>query len=88
MGRLINGIGIGLISYTVIATSKVCSMSLVYPYISVTVINVPYIKQVPIYISEITPKNIRGLFASAHTVKHNYYSLRLKIQLSLLTIYC
>uniref|UniRef100_F6HU07 Major facilitator superfamily (MFS) profile domain-containing protein n=1 Tax=Vitis vinifera TaxID=29760 RepID=F6HU07_VITVI len=40
LGRLINGIGIGLISYTV-----------------------------PIYISEITPKNIRGLFASAHTAK-------------------
>ncbi|WKA02956.1 hypothetical protein VitviT2T_021102 [Vitis vinifera] len=39
LGRLINGIGIGLISYTV-----------------------------PIYISEITPKNIRGLFASAHTL--------------------
>ncbi|KAJ9682107.1 hypothetical protein PVL29_018142 [Vitis rotundifolia] len=37
LGRLINGFGIGLISYTV-----------------------------PIYISEITPKNIRGLFVSTH----------------------
>ena len=51
-------------------------------FINVLINTQPGTNQVPIYISEITPKNIRGGFASAHTVKRKHYRLRLKNQWS------
>lgn len=46
--------------------------------IKIFVFQLPITKQVPVYIAEITPKNLRGGFATTHQVKQNHYNFKLK----------
>lgn len=62
LGRLSIGCGIGLLSYVVIIAKKLHLVTLSNGF----GVKVALPKQVPVYISEITPKNLRGRFAAVN----------------------
>ena len=72
LGRLLIGCGVGVLSYVVIAVVASCNfkiyVSLLIHMLAKDVSSIK--KQVPVYIAEITPKNLRGGFTAVNQVFH------------------
>lgn len=70
MGRLLDGFGVGVISYTVKHRHLLVLISLLIDQstIKLTRITYGYDLQVPVYIAEIAPQNMRGSLGSVNQV--------------------
>lgn len=66
IGRLLVGFGMGLLSYVV---SHWVAILMVIFNVHKKFNCIPVCNQVPIYIAEITPKNLRGGFTTVHQVE-------------------
>ncbi|KVH99347.1 General substrate transporter [Cynara cardunculus var. scolymus] len=67
MGRLLEGFGVGIISYTVnLLFSDVCSRKKLSE--KTTLMEPSFITKVPVYIAEIAPQNMRGGLGSVNQV--------------------
>ena len=67
LGRLSLGYGIGLLSYVVSTLLFVFGINLLL-IVTLDGVCILNFKQVPVYIAEITPKNIRGGFTTVNQV--------------------
>lgn len=67
MGRLLEGFGVGVISYTVTSPSS-CSLSNFNYFTTNSTVTTYSFMQVPVYIAEIAPQNMRGSLGSVNQV--------------------